>query len=81
MDIHKVYRKDFKFAEALAGRMKYVFVNQTVLTQQGMMTDLCLVDMRWNHAYKEKQGDDRHPVFLCMHESDSSRFYWKSECK
>lgn len=28
MDIHKVYRKDFKFAESLAGRMKYVLVNQ-----------------------------------------------------
>lgn len=35
MDIHKAYRKDFKFAEALAGRMKYVFVNQDGLCTIG----------------------------------------------
>ena len=28
MDIHAVYQKDFKFAEALMGHMKYLFVNQ-----------------------------------------------------
>ena len=28
MDIHEVYRKDFKFAEALMRHMKYLFVNQ-----------------------------------------------------